>query len=165
MEEQPGTTFQENKQRLVDAYDRLVASEQERPQRDRPPPPPREPVWKWAFVGVAWLALLYIWLGRPAWLFTPERATRVVDAEASLRFAIYLQRERVVQFYRGNGHLPANLDQTVLVEKGLSYQPLQDSVFVLRGREAGLALGYRSNQPIHAFMGDTFQRLGISGTP
>lgn len=54
--------------------------------------------------------LAWIWIGRPAWLFGPGlRPLTAAEADASARYAIYLQRARVEKYLATRGALPLDL--------------------------------------------------------
>ena len=166
MSEQSRGEAGRGKDELLAAYDRLVESE--RTKAATPPPsysPRRTGPWQWVVLAAMWGFLAYIWVGRPGWLFQPALGGPAVDAEASLRFAMYLERQRVTEYHANHGRLPLTLEEAGDMEEGIGYERVSDSTFILRGQDGTFRVEYQSLDPIGTLLGDTFKRLGIPGDP
>lgn len=107
-----------------------------------------------------WTFIAWIWSTRPAFLFgEPVRATVSAEVdEASLRFALYLERGRVDAYMRRAGQLPATLSATGTVEAGVSMVRTSDG-YQLVGRRGASELQLSSRMNADSFLGNSLQVL------
>ena len=96
----------------------------------------------------------YVWLGRPAWLYQIEPVPVVTPAhrEATVRFGMYLQAERIRDFLHKNGRLPRDLAETGEVEEGVSYRKTGDTTFVVTAALDTVVLTLASDESAADFM-------------
>lgn len=119
----------------------------------------RNPAVTVAVLVLGWAFIAWIWLARPTFVFgpgVPPPPTAEVR-EASLRFALYLQRRRIEAFVTARGRLPTALAQTGPVEDGVSYQSTGDG-YVLVGQRGDLTLRLPSTMDPEVFLGGS---LGV----
>lgn len=129
--EDPGTP---DKRELLAAFDGVVNRERERAVERRSLPVARRTGAVVLVVCIlAWGGLAYTWLGKPAWLFPADPVTGLTEPEkeARLRFGLYLQRERVLDFLATHRRLPASLSEAGDVEAGVEYLVSGDSTFLV----------------------------------
>jgi hypothetical protein len=122
------------KRQLLDAFEGVVSREREKALERRSLPVARRTHAAVIVVCVlSWGALAYTWLARPAWLFPPDPATRLTPSqrESRLRFGMYLERERVLDFRASHKRLPRNLAEIGDVEAGIDYMVSGESTFVV----------------------------------
>lgn len=123
-----------DKRQLLEAFDGVVSREREIAVERRSLPPIRKTHAAVVLACVlCWGALAYTWLGKPEWLFPDDQSGRLTPSqqEARLRFAIYLERERVLDFRAIHRRLPASLAEAGDVEEGVEYLVSGDSTFVV----------------------------------
>ncbi len=118
----------------------------------------RNPAFAWATVLVGGALLAYLWTARPAWVFvTAEAPTMTAEEEEStLRFALYLERNRIDAFRQREGRLPASLDEAGPVEAGVDYLREGNS-FALEGRRGALQLRLSAAMDSDSFLGNAIQ--------
>jgi hypothetical protein len=107
-----------------------------------------------------WVFIAWIWSTRPAFLFgEPARkvSSPAVD-EATLRFALYLERGRVEAYVRRTGQLPANLGATGTVEEGVAFLRTSDGYHLI-GRRGASELQLSSRMNADSFLGNSLQVL------
>jgi hypothetical protein len=119
--------------------------------------------WVFLLLLVASGILGYVWLGRPTWLYPPDPSLSQSPAqrEASLRFGIYLQSERVRAFRRDHGRLPHDLEETGEVEEGVAYRQTGDSTFLITGTDDSLTFTLSSEESPAKFL----EPVGIKVSP
>jgi hypothetical protein len=130
-EQDPATP---DKRELLDAFDKVVNRERERAvERVSLPTARRTPVVVAALGVLAWVALAYVWLAQPAWLFSAGAVSErtAAEQESDLRFGLYLSRERVLDFWEEHRRLPATLAEAGDVEAGVEYTVSGDSTFAV----------------------------------
>ena len=127
----------------------------------------RSPAVLWTTIIVGWAVRAWIWIGRPAWLFddTPERAESAEVSEARLRFALYLERNRVDQFRRRTGRLPATLEEAGSVEEGITYLPRGRDSFAVEGSRGGTTLLLTSAMDSDSFLGGSRTLIPVRKQP
>ena len=95
----------------------------------------------------------YAWFGRPEFLWGPGvKPLPVAQAEAGLRWSMYLLAHRVEAYYRAHGEYPSSLTEVGDSVPGVSYVGL-DSVFELRAVENGKSIILRSDRDVDEFLG------------
>ena len=123
-----------DKRELLAAFDGVVNRERERAVEQRSLPQVRKTHAAVLIIcAIAWGSLAYTWLAQPAWLFPDDQAGAISAAQRDdrLRFAIYLERERVLDFRATHRRLPATLAEAGDVEDGVEYVVSGDSTFVV----------------------------------
>lgn len=122
------------KHELLAAFDGVVAREREKTIESRSLPVARRThLLVLGLCILSWGALTYTWLAKPAWLFPQDQAAGLTPAEreARLRFGMYLERERVLDFRATHHRLPASLAEAGDVEEGIEYMVSGESTFVV----------------------------------
>jgi hypothetical protein len=123
-----------DKSELLAAFDGVVKREQEKAMERRAAPVARRThVIVVVLCVLSWGGLAYTWLAKPAWLFLPDAGARLTpqEQETRLRFGMYLERERVLDFRATYHRLPSRLAEAGDVEPGIEYQASGDSSFVV----------------------------------
>lgn len=115
-----------------------------------------------AVLAVLVVAFGVIWWKGEDWLGPTQPPPRTtIQLETGLRVAMYLQAQRIKAFQLRTGHVPDQLNDAGPPVPGILYQKLNDQTFVLEGRNGGIALTYRSDQPAGTLLGDATDRLGL----
>jgi hypothetical protein len=143
---------------LLDAFDGVVNRERERALERRSLPVARRTHAAMIVVCVlAWGALAYTWLVQPEWLFPTNQSTALSprERESRLRFAMYLERERVLDYLATHRRLPASLAEAGDVEEGVEYAVLGDSTFVVSATVRDSLLTLNESQPAEELLRPT----------
>ncbi len=143
------------KRDLLAAFDQVLDREREKTVlAAAPPPPPRTSYAVTILCIAAWGWLGYAWLARPAWLFQREVAAAVTpaEAEATMRFGMYLELERVFDYRAAHGRLPGSLGDAGDVEEGVDYMRTGDTTFVLTGQLPGRTMRLESTESREEFL-------------
>lgn len=116
---------------------------------------------------LVWSMIGWIWSTRPAFLFgrriTVERTP--AQEEATLRFALYLERGRVDAYVRRNGQLPARLSDAGPQEEGVMLVPTSDG-YELVGQRRDMVLRLSNRMSPDSFLGNSLDQLQREdGTP
>jgi hypothetical protein len=155
---------QERRQSLEDAIRDVMAPRvlspaearhsQRRPARGLPPQ------LMALIVLLTWSLIAWIWLSRPAFLFGPRVAAEVSPAtqEASLRFALYLERSRVDSYRQRQGRLPTDLAITGPVEEGVTMVRTAEG-YALIGTRGLLQLRLTDRMNADSFLGTSLDVL------
>lgn len=147
-----------DKRDLLAAFDQVVDREREKAQAvSQPARLRRNSVAIIALGVISWGWLGYTWLARPTWLFAPDQAVARTPAEqeATLRFGMYLERERVLDYRDLNHRLPLNLGEAGDIEQGVDYNITGDSSFVLTGTSGRSSLMLSSSDNVLGFLAST----------
>jgi hypothetical protein len=140
------------------ARDRAL-EEAERQQRKRR----RGPVWP---VAVLLVITAWIWLFPPGFLrMDPPPRQPVEQEEAALRFAMYLQAQRIKAFVLANDRLPASLEEAGPPLPGMRYTVLHADLYQLTGATERVTLTYRSDLPLGEFVGSGADVLDMTQLP
>lgn len=129
-----GDPLPNDKRELLEAFEGVVSREREKIVASRSLPMARRThVLVLILCALSWFSLAYVWLARPQWLFPddPTAALGPAEREARQRFAIYLERERVLDFRATHHRLPSSLAEAGDVEAGVDYAVSGDSTFVV----------------------------------
>ena len=95
----------------------------------------------------------YVWFGRPELIWGPGvKPLPVAQAEAGLRWSMYLLAHRVEAYYRAHGEYPSSLRDVGDSVPGVAYFGM-DSVFELRAMENGKPVILRSDRDVDEFLG------------
>ncbi len=109
---------------------------------------------------LSWIGLGWFWIAKPAFFFGPKPSPAIPPGkeEASLRFAIYLERGRVDEYVERHARLPESLAETGDVEDSVAYQRAGGG-YVLTGRYGPLQLRLSSAEDADSFLGRSIQQL------
>ena len=129
---------------------------------EAPPPPPSVPSgWLAAALGT-WLVVAWLWLATPAIargpMDRPWQAT-VTEREASLRYGLWLARDRVDGFRRQNGRLPSFLAEAGVADTSLSLVVEGERNYILEGRDGPMRLRLGSAMAADSFLGSSLRLL------
>ena len=107
-----------------------------------------------------WLVFALLIIAGWLWLLPPEPLRMnppdpqpVAQEEAALRFAMYLQAQRILAYQQEAGRLPLTLETAGPPLPGMEYTLLQDGLYQLTGSTDRLTLTYRSDLPLDTFVG------------
>ncbi len=109
---------------------------------------------------LSWIGLGWFWIAKPAYFFGPKPAPAIAPGkeEATLRFAMYLQRGRVDEFVARHARLPETLAETGEVEDSVGYRR-DGAGYVLTGRYGALELRLGSTENPDSFLGESLREL------
>ena len=111
----------------------------------------RRPYW---LVGVLLLITAWLWLFPPSSLrVDPPEPQPIQQEEEALRFAMYVQAQRIRAFRADNGRLPDRLEEAGPPLPGMRYTVLADGLYQLTGETDRLTLTYQSDLPLEEFLG------------
>jgi hypothetical protein len=107
-----------------------------------------------------WTMIAWIWSTRPAFLFGEQVMAHVSPEteQATVRFALFLERSRVDAYVRRTGQLPANLEATGPVEAGVSMVRTSDG-YELFGERGSTQLRLSSAMNADSFLGNSLDVL------
>jgi hypothetical protein len=120
--------------------------------------------WLAAAIAV-WTLLLGLITFRPAIARGAEPhpfVTAPGAEEASLRFSLWLARQRVDQFVASRGRLPSFLGETGFTDSGVTLRVTGDRRYELHGSLSGLQLVLGSRMAADSFLGQSLVQLGGS---
>ncbi len=161
----PAPSGQPDRRALLEAYQSLVKSEQDRRVSAAHLPPDRpsgQGFWIGALVAIVALAgLLFL---QPGWLFTKPVQESTTLMDASLRVRMFVEIERIEQFRRDSTRLPATLDEAGVPGDGLDYD-VEDGHYTLTGTNGPRVLAYSSDTPPETFLGDSYRLIRERGRP
>lgn len=115
----------------------------------------RESRVPWWVAAVLLVATGWIWLFPPSFLRVDQPPPQpLAREEAALRFAIWVQAQRIEVYRRAEGELPAALEEAGPPLPGMSYVRLSPGLYQLTGSTDRQALTYRSDLPLEEFVGE-----------
>jgi hypothetical protein len=109
---------------------------------------------------LVWVALGFVWITRPAWVFGPKPRAAAAPAveEAEVRYALYLMRARVDAYVRQQGRAPSSLQHVGRVERGVTLRGTTGG-YVLEGRRGATLLQLTSTMNADSFLGGSLDLL------
>lgn len=153
-EPKPPPTGAPDRRALLAAYQDVLREVKTQPKsRRRLPVPSRAPFWIAVVAAIVGLSSLLVF--QPAWLFNQPPTESPQEQEASLRIRMYVEIDRIARFKDTHKKLPESLSEAGADGSGLVYEHHGDS-FALSGRNASLALTYRSGESPDAFLGSSY---------
>ena len=109
---------------------------------------------------IGWVLLGWLWITKPPAIFgaKPLAERSPALAEASMRYALYLQRTQVEDHRRQSGRLPSTLAAMDHVESGVTYG-LIGGGYVLEGFANGSLLRLTNSMAADSFLGSSVNLL------
>ncbi len=113
-------------------------------------------------VGLTGALLLIL---RPVWLVGPDRPPpeSPAVATASLRLGMLRERDRIFEYRRSNGRLPATLAEAGIALPDLLYQVQGVDSFQLTGQSGDSVIVLQSGDDMTAFLGGSLQVIRDRG--
>lgn len=104
---------------------------------------------------------------QPAWLVGPKRIPVESPAivEASLRLALLRERQRVSDFLKQHGRLPASLAEAGSIAPGIGFEALPQQDFRLFAQAGDSLLVLRSTDSMSHFLGNSLKEIKNRGRP
>jgi hypothetical protein len=111
------------------------------------------------------LTAAFLLLLRPVWLVGPEAppAQSPAVAAASFRLTLLRERDRVYDYSRRNGHLPATLAEAGGESPNISLRSTGPDQFVLSGIVGDSLITLRSTDTMSVFLGNTLRAIRNRG--
>lgn len=136
---------------VLEQQQRQAEIDRERERRQRRPSDRRVPGWLAVVLG---LVAVWLWVLPPPFLSVNEPAPRSpADEEAALRFAVYVQAQRIQEFRNRSGRLPESLDEVGPPLQDMDYVRLAPGLYQLTGTTGRVRVTYRSDLPLADFVG------------
>ncbi len=156
---------QRSKEELLKAYNEVVDSAKQKngePKEDLvTASPPKKLRRGFAVVGaLAYIGLIYMWVGKPVWLFGSDAEPVVVNREAALRTEMFLQASAIEDYRVLNGSLPMAVEDATEPDSLITYTRLDGMSWVLTGTLGTTKLTLRSGAVLEAFLGTSLEQLG-----
>jgi hypothetical protein len=126
---------------------------------------PRPRVWIPMLTFAAFFFTLYSYAAKPEWIWGPQVDPAAIEAthDADMRFAMFLLAQRIMDYRREFGTVPASLADVGDKLEGVKYVPLTDTSFSLR-YEAPIPIILYSTESMDAFLRNAVQVV-TSGAP
>ncbi|HEX7025078.1 MAG TPA: hypothetical protein VF187_09710 [Gemmatimonadales bacterium] len=112
-------------------------------------------------LGALLVVLQPIWLAGPT--SVPPESPAVTDA--SVRLGMLRERQRIIEFARVHGRLPATLSEAGSKTPGLGYEPGEGQTFKLFAQSGDSLLLLHSTDSMSTFLGNSLQALKNRGRP
>lgn len=133
----------------------------------RPRPQQRTRVrWMTVLLLVA-LAAAVLLLVRPVWLAGPQApvAEPPPIAAASLRLTLLRERQRVIDFLKLNGRLPANLSEAGVTGGDIHFEVTGPSSFLLSASAGDSLITLNSTDRLGTFLGESLRAIRNRARP
>lgn len=161
----PAPSGQPDRRALLEAYQSVVKSEQERRVSEAQPRPVPSSGWGfWITTAALIVTLAALLITQPAWMFNKPVEEPAAIVDASLRVRMFVEIERIERFRRDSARLPATLAEAGIPGDGLTYEPY-DGGYTLTGANGPHALAYSSDTPPDSFLGDSYRLVRERGRP
>lgn len=159
------TQHHDSKSNLLEAAQAVLKDRQEKASAEREArmhPAVRRRVGVFALLGLAGLLLLIL---QPDWLGGPKAppAEQPEVAVASLRLAMLRERQRIVDFAKRSGRLPATLSEVGSDVPGLGYEPDTGQQFKLIAQAGDSLIILYSQDSMSAFLGKSLSTIKNRG--
>ncbi|MEO8478433.1 MAG: hypothetical protein ABI542_02285 [Gemmatimonadota bacterium] len=153
----------ERNQRMESAVRDAVANQadQDRTEHERAMVPlKRRQRRLWALLLLSWVAIIWIWSTKPAFIFGVEGGgASPVRREASLRFGMVLEQSRAREYHDQTGQWPSSLVELGGEgENGVTGAPA-GSGFLIKGSSGDLQLELTDRMAADSFLGRSLQIL------
>jgi hypothetical protein len=157
----------DSKTDLLDAARAVVKDRSERATQERSnrlQPAARKRVGALTLLSVIGLGLLVL---RPEWLVGPKAvpAETPAVAEASLRLGLLRERQRIVDFVRLQGRLPASLAEAGVTLPGVGFEAEEAQGFRIFAQVGDSLLVLHSGDSMSSFLGSSLQDIKNRGRP
>ena len=154
----------DSKTNLLEAARAVVQDRNEKVAAARMQPAVRKRV---SFLSLLSLAGLLLILVRPSWLAGPKAPPPESPAirEASVRLSMLRERQRVADFAKQTGRLPASLAEAGSTAPGLGYEALPDQQFRIFAQAGDSLLVLRSTDLMSHFLGNSLREIKNRGRP
>jgi len=157
----------DSKTDLLEAAKAVVQERNEKAEQAaarRMQPEVRKRVGVMSLLGLTGLLVIAL---QPAWLHGPKALPRESPAivEASVRLAMLREQQRVMDFLKRNGRLPATLSEAGVSLPGLGYEALPQQEFRLFAQAGDSLLVLRSSDSMTHFLGNSLRDIKNRGRP
>lgn len=157
----------DSKTDLLEAAKAVVRDRNEKAEQEsarRMQPEVRRRVGVLSLLAVAGLLVIVL---QPSWLNGPKALPPESPAivEASVRLAMLREQQRVVDFLKRNGRLPATLSEAGVSLPGLGYEALPQQEFRLFAQAGDSLLVLRSSDSMTHFLGNSLREIKNRGRP
>lgn len=159
---------------LRGAFEEVVDVHARRALEPRGPVAAKPPTG-WLIAAVTtWILLLFLLLFPPAFARTPQNQIFTPPTElreASLRYGLWLARQRVDAFVAREARVPISNAEAGISDRAIRLQPLGGRTYQLVGRDGSIALTLTSVMAADSFLGGsltalrTSERYQQAGTP
>ncbi len=160
------------KQALANAYDNVLKSQADEREAERQAEQARRRAAKRPRLLVVAAVLLlnvtagWMWHTRPDWIFRPTSiAESTAVKEASLRIMMSNAAQHVERYRTRYGQLPKSLRSAGAHGQNIQYVIDGSNAYRLIGSNDQIALTLRSDQPLPAFIGNSFALVASRRTP
>jgi len=158
---------QDSKTDLLEAAKAVVQERNEKAERAaarRMQPEVRRRVGVLSLLGLAGLLVIAL---QPSWLTGPRALPPETPAivEASVRLSMLREQQRVVDFLKRTGRLPATLSEAGVSVAGLGYEALPQQEFRLFAQAGDSLLVLRSSDSMTLFLGNSLREIKNRGRP
>ncbi len=146
---------------VLDREERRSAERRHASRQARPVRPVPDPGWL-AAAAISWVLVVMALLFPPAFLRSPAPAPfapEAVNAEASLRYGMWLARHRVDDFAARAGRLPSFLGETGTRDASITLTVTGERSYELRGRDGAMELALTGRMAADSFVGGSLARL------
>lgn len=157
----------DSKSDLLEAARAVVKERNEKAEQAaarRMQPEVRKRVGVLTLLGLAGLLVIVL---QPSWLTGPKglppESPAIVDA--SVRLAMLREQQRVMDFLKRHGRLPANLSEAGVTLAGLGYEVLPQQEFRLFAQAGDSLLVLRSSDSMTLFLGNSLKEIKNRGRP
>ena len=157
----------DSKTDLLEAARAVVKERNEKAEQAaarRMQPEVRKRVGVLSVLGLAGLLVIVL---QPSWLNGPKALPPESPAivEASVRLAMLREQQRVVDFLKRTGRLPATLSEAGVTVPGLGYEALPQQEFRLFAQAGDSLLVLRSSDSMTLFLGNSLREIKNRGRP
>lgn len=158
---------QDSKTDLLEAAKAVVKERNEKAGQAaarRMQPEVRKRVSVLSLLGLGGLLVIVL---QPPWLTGPRALPPESPAivEASVRLSMLREQQRVVDFLKRNGRLPATLSEAGVAVPGLGYEALPQQEFRLFAQAGDSLVVLRSSDSMTLFLGNSLKEIKNRGRP
>ena len=163
----PGGGVRDSKTSLLEAAQAVVKDREERSAAERDArmhPKVRRRLSVMTLVGSLGFLLVVL---QPSWLAGPTKPPPETPAiaAASIRLVMLRERQRILDFIRTTGRLPATLAEAGSDVPGLGYEPGESQTFKLFAESGDSVVLLLSTDSMQTFLGNSLQVIKNRGKP